>query len=290
MTLIKSNAGLIEQVADIAAAGVWKTTPKALKGQRPAAPYGVHGVVVTMKPIPGLTPKDLFKSELPFVFQVPPTDTFGDDDQRVHDDYMTVGDGEHSSPASGPSLRTLSFTTLFLDWQPTWSVLKKAGWTPDPKAMVAELRRISRSGRPFHLLAHRLEDSGSYDVNYAATLRDVHWEMQAGEDDALYITVNFTEFRMANIDQFLAGSVNHPALPVRLTVRTLPANRNTLAKLATFYYGDSSKWNVIAAKNGLTKVSQNTVLTAKVAQRATITVGLLPAKKPPLDLKTKVAG
>lgn len=282
MAVIKIGQGEIEKIVS----GV--TRVARAKTLRPvAAPYGQQGLVVQMNPINGLTPKGVFQHEQPFVFQVPPQDGFGEDGSFPHEDYVTLGDGTHSTAGSGPALRTVTYSTLFLDWQPPWSVVQKEGWNPDPQEMVGELRKIKNSGRPFHLLVHQSGRPGKYDVDYVATLRSLHWELRSGEDDAVYVTVGFSEFRAPNIERFLVGAAHHAALPAKLAVKTLRDDRNTLAKMARLYYGDPSKWTLIAAANGLSNMQPNRVLTPKNTSRATITVPVPRATKKPTAASQK---
>jgi hypothetical protein len=268
----------VQNVTD-AVAGAFRGAIRAGSHRdRPVAPYGRHGVNVWLQPIPGLTPPGIFGGKspghplgAPFQFQCPPLDTLGEDGSANHNDYSTVSSGQHSSFV-GRDLRTVQLQTLFVDWQPSWSLIHDANWRPNPRKAVDELCRIRDRGKPFHLLAHQPGLNDVYDINYAATLRSVHWEARAGEIDGYYVTLQFSEFTTPHINEFLAGSRHHPHLPASMTVAHLPANRNTLAKMAKFYYGDPSKARLIATKNGITNIGNNTVITPKNVATKKITV------------------
>lgn len=287
MTVEKRFIGNVEAV--LAPATALKTVPKIPKSKAPtAAPYGEHGLVVKMVPVPGLTPKGIFTNEQPFTFQVPPLDSFGEEGDHPFDDWQPLGLGQQTFKAPGPSLRTVSYSTMFLDWQPVWSVLAKPDWTPNPQAFVRQLAKIRSSGQPFHLLVYSSSTpNAKYEVDYAATLRQFHWELRAGEDDAYYVTVSFVEHRAPGVEEFLSGAAQHPALPAKLTIRTLPPERATLSNLARFYYGDPSKWKVIAAANGLSKLVPSARLTPGNTGRATITVPKLKVAKKPARGQTR---
>lgn len=247
--------------------------PAKKSEKRPAHPY-VPGMTVAMRPIPGLTPKGVFEDGKAFVFQASPIEVLGEDGAYQWNDYNTVGAGQHSS-AIGRQLNTISFDTIFLDWQPVWTVVRHTNWAPNPRKMVDELKAIKDSGRPFLLLASQA-DSAGYDVNYAATLRSVHWELRAGEVDAYYVTVGFTEFTSPDIQSYIAGSTS-TKLPVSIPISQVEASNATLASLAKQYYGDPSKASVIQAANAMPNVPVNTPITAKVTSKTKITIPRLPS-------------
>lgn len=282
-TTIKKAQGAVEAL-DLPSAAVAarearirnsKTAPHVLPSRQ--------GITVTLRPIPGISSTKAFPNGQPFQFQVPPIDVFGEDGDFPHNDQPTVGNGEVSSPGSGPDLRTVSYSTMFLDWQPEWSSVKKAGWTPDPQRFIRSLKTIKDEGRPFHLLANQAVLRDSYDIDYAATLRSLHWELRSGEDDGYYVTVSFKEFRSQQIQVYLVGAAQHHDLPAAISIAGIATNVNTLSKLATKYYGDPSKFRIIASYNGLSKMlnQPNTVLTLSNVGRPKIIVPAATANKLP---------
>lgn len=226
--------------------------------KRPHSVYGPRGMSVIMRPIKGVTAKGVFEDEKPFKFQTSPIETFAEDGTFQWNDYNTVGAGQHST-ALGRSLQTIQFDTVFVDWQPHWTLIHDSNWHPNPRKMVDELKAIRDSGKAFLLLATQADQSG-YDVNYPATLRTVHWELRAGEVDAYYVTVSFTEFVSPDIKKYIAASASSK-LPASLPIAQVMASSATLASLAKQFYGDPTKANVIAAANGLPKLPHNDLIT-----------------------------
>lgn len=248
-------------------------------------PYGRRGLYVLLTPIKGLTGPGVFPSNKPFAFQCPPMNEFGESGGYNHSDYETISAGEHTTPI-GPQLRTVQFDTLFLDWEPEWALVhdavrnEKDQFAPfDAQKAVKRLCQIRDHGKPFHLIAHQTNAQARFEVDYAATLRQVDWKIVAGEVDAYYVTVSFKEFRTPDIQEFLVGSKHHPHVPASLIVKDLPTNRNTLVKLAKFYYGDPSRWKVIAARNSMPLHAPNRVLTPKLVRKTRIFVPRLTKRK-----------
>jgi hypothetical protein len=277
MTIEKSDQGQVVGIGTRLGANYLRThpTPDRPRRRQPSqAEARREGIHVVMRPIPGLSDKRYFPTGQVFMFQVPPIDSFGESNTRAHNDYTTIGDGEHSLPGSGRSARTVSYSTVFLDWQPTWAVLRSPGWQPNPQQFLKRLRNILDSGRPFRLTATQEGLRHGPDIDWAATLRGLDWQVRAGEDDAYYVTVSFKEFRSATIREFLAGAAQHHKLPDTLDVAHLPKNRNTLHKLATYYYSDAQKFRQIASKNGLKNIPPGELLTRKNTGRKTL---LIPA-------------
>lgn len=275
MTIIGSLGGLLdESVRNVVGSVPGATFIPRRHQDRPRSKYGRRGIYVEMHPIKGLTPAGVFPKGKPFAFQCPPMDTFGEDGSHAFTDYNVLSKTQHSQ-AVGKQLRTVQFQTIFLDWEPIWAVARDGSGTYPAQQSVKDLCAIRDHGKPFHLRAHQSNFQDKYDVDYAATLRSVSWNMQ--EPDCYYVTVQFSEFSSPDIQEFLAGSTTHPHLPASLVVARLPTATNTLAKMAKVYYGDPSKWKVIAAKNGLTSVSANTTLSKRNVQSTRITVPALRA-------------
>lgn len=270
MTARTELEGLIED-AKLDPLGTARSYLPKRKKELPHTAYGKRGIYVIMSPIPGLTPPDVFPGNKSFAFQCPPMDSFPEDSAFNHSDYNTVTAGEHSQPV-GRALRTVSFKTIFLDWEPEWSLVHDSDGAYPAQKAKQNLYAIMNRGAPLHLRAHQSNFQDAYEVDYAATIRSIHWEIVAGEVDCYYVTISFKEFSSPDIQEFLTETSGHAKLPVALTVNNLPTGRNTLAKLAKFYYGDPSAWKLIAAANGLTHVAQNVVLSNRIIGRTKITV------------------
>lgn len=270
MTVVKTSIGIIE--------GPWSEhtnlnptqyfVPHREK-QRPASKYGTRGIHVVMRPIKGLTPNGVFPQNKWFAFQCPPMNEFGEDGTHDFQDYNVIGREQHSQEI-GRGLRTVQFQTIFLDWEPVWSVAGDRSGGYPAQAAVQDLCKIRDHGQPFHLTAHQ-PHRDRYEVDWAATLRSVSWNVPAGEDDAYYVTVQFSEYSTPDIQEFLAEAAVNPRTPTSLAVARLGSNENTLAKLAKLYYGDPARWRVIASANGL-NVAPNVELTKKRVRSTQIAI------------------
>lgn len=229
----------------------------------PAAPATPEqtgdGQWVVLSAIPGFTsPKVLQKQ---FRFQCAPLETMPQDYQWSWDDYPTISSGFHSNPQY-PLLATFSFQSLFLDadYRYRFAQVKNVHVLD----MVRALKAIGDSMRPFQLNFGQPPLWGVWDVAIPVTMRSLHVEERAGEMDARYFTVSFTEYADAPTHSVVgatpAGS-NTKSLQqgvlATLSAATLPASLDTLAKISKKYYHDTSSWRVIAKASGLTKASAN---------------------------------
>ena len=230
-----------------------------------------EGMYVKMAPIHGLTPSGIFPGNDAFHFQCPPLNQFAESGDFNFQDYDTVDAGQHSQRV-GRQLRTIAMDTIFVDWDPNWALAGDDSGTYPAQRAVKVLCKIRNAGVPFHLTVFRAAED-DFEVDYAATLRNVTWTIQSGENDAYYVAVTFTEFSTPDIIEYLAKS--HPKLPVTLVVANLSADRNTEHKLARFYYGDPTKARVIAVFNKITGIPYSEVLTDKNVGKRKITVPVL---------------
>lgn len=227
------------------------------------------GLRVVMRRIPGLTPPNLLRK--PFTFQAPPLEEIAREMAFTFSEIDALG-GTLDRPVSR-ALTTISFDTLFVDYQAPWVV---AGDRYDtPLSYLDELEQILDAGRPFRLVIHQARLWGRPDVDMAATLRSVRPSEKHGEPDARYVAVSFTEHRSSLLqsttklgtDGTVRGNDKTPA-----TVKVKDdggaiispnakhpdwgdgkrAGPVTMYKLARFFYGEHGKWVLIAGRNGLT--------------------------------------
>lgn len=260
---------------------------RALIAARQNRPYHAalrhdEGLRVSIRRVRGLTPKGLLLT--PFYFQAPPLDTFSVTNAYTHTDYDTVRAGQHDRP-SGLQLRTVQFNSLFVDTDYDWTVVRSKRWNPirssakereklgyitgeeyvpNPLLLTKELRRVLRSGSPFRLIVQhppRLWGHRVYEVNMLATLRELQVEERAGELDARYVNVSFTEHRTPSLQR--RGQGTQPrgshSLPATVTIAVsgqidIPHVKNDPAKinmhwLAKWFYGSASEWRWIAKAN-----------------------------------------
>jgi hypothetical protein len=167
-------------------------------GASPPARYSLparspsHGLAVTLsreknQTAPGLLAK-------PFLFQVPPLDSFQVQSSYSYVDYDTVRLGQFSR-ASGSQLTTVEFNTLLLDYSTSYGV-RPDYWAGDPLEVADELNLILDLGTPVRLVCINA-DVGTTELNMPATLRGLSVEQRAGEPDARYVNVQFTEWKSA---------------------------------------------------------------------------------------------
>lgn len=237
-----------------------KRNPRLAKLPKPHPEPKGWGLQVTIKTIPGLTSKKVERF-LPFYFQVPPLDSFPVNRSYPHTDYSPIGDPsdgiarDRSKPGS-IQLIEVTWRTLFTWDLPSWSLLHKDGFEPNPLEMIEKLDEVGRSMRPIQLVARHPKTWEGFEVNMPATLRSLNTEEVPGEWDTRYATIQFVQWRPEGLPTDLiaaSGSTGRNArLPVSLAVQSLPENKNTLYELATIYYGKAEDWRLIAKANGLT--------------------------------------
>jgi hypothetical protein len=225
----------------------------------PPPPTGAgEGMHVVLTRVDGVTDEGLL--ETPYVFQLPPLEEFRAGEQFNFNDYDTLRVGQHSRPI-GRALATVDFQTLFLDWDATYAIAvtnNPAGFAPDPRALAGDLRELLRSGTAFWLWCGHPILYDDPEVAMYATLRTLQFTEKAGEPDARYADVSFTEWRAADIERSQRGK----QLPTTHVVgRPPPGNPQTLRSLAVYYYnGRSSLWKLIKKANGLSNYGPETAL------------------------------
>lgn len=229
--------------------------PKSIDKTIPTLARPVHrepvgkGMVVRMERIVGVTRGGVL--DTPFVFQVPPLNTFPISRSYPKNTYDTVG-REQRVREGVTQLRSITYDTMFCDDPWTWTLLHGDGYVPDPLEMLRALERIGEAQEPFWLTARNTTFRSGYDVNWAAYLTSLNSDIRDGEPDARYISVGFTEFRDSSLKtRALPGGGRSANLPISLRADQLPASRNTLYELATFYYGQASEWRRIAKANNI---------------------------------------
>jgi hypothetical protein len=230
--------------------GIKVPRPKAQKA--PAEPHG-QGQRVVLQRIPGLTARGIL--ERPFLFQCPPLNEFPVQYGWDFIDFDTVGAGYRTRPGSS-QLTSVSFDTLFVD-EPVYAHFAINKSVPaNPIELVAELRAIGDAKTPFQVVAGQPELWGvSYDVNMAATMRSLRSSEQAGERDARYVSVSFTEFPGVTpaaiaASVFQAGKQTDNSAVAVLDVNQLGAG-TTLRDLSQRYYGTTTLWTVIGKASGI---------------------------------------
>lgn len=223
------------------------------------SPEGLH---VLMRRVDGLTRKGVLAK--PFLFQVPPLDNFPFSGGYNWDDYDT--EGGPRSRRQKRQLRSIQFRSMFVAEPETYTLIRKASqwnrdWPPNPLLLSREIELIA-GGRddlekptPFRLTVFTPVLFDQADVDMLATIRSYEIEAVAGEPDTRYFTISFTEFNPAKpFDPLGRGQVPQgfrQPLPAAVSVAALPAGGDTMHALAKSYYGDPSRWRLIAKQNGL---------------------------------------
>lgn len=171
-----------------------------------------EGLQVALTKITGVTDKDQLDVRGPgpkrldgFFFQCPPTDAFTVEYAHSHSDYETVNAGQFSR-RGGRQLRAVTFETLFVDYglfvvehAPLGGPVEE-----DIEDLTAALVELTESGSPFLLtVAHAIPRQFRAlsaavigpELQMPATLRTLSVSERAGEGDARYVNVSFTEYR-----------------------------------------------------------------------------------------------
>lgn len=230
---------------------------------------GREGLRVRIQPVPGITDGKLMHGD-GFFFQCPPLEEFTVEYAGAHSDYDTAASGQFSRPG-GKQLRIASFDTLFVDFA-TWTVITRPIEIED---LTRKLVKICESCTPFLLtVAHSLPPHG-YDtwgqtlagpeLQMLATLRTLKVSEKAGEGDARYVNVSFTEYREPFAEEDAKGKPRHKHYKHHWPKTVLlfhdgtgrdkvtnerigepPLNPITLERLAKHYYHHPNLWRHIA--------------------------------------------
>lgn len=248
---------------------VTKTKAKTRPQPTPAPPGTPEqtgdGMLVALSAIHGLSSAKVLKK--PFWFQCAPLETMPQDYSWNWDDYATIGSGFHSNPQTA-TLDTFSFTSLFVDadYRHRFAQVKNV----HVLSMVKALKAIGDSLRPFQLNFGQPQLWGVWDVAVAVTMRSLHVEERAGEMDARYFTVAFTEYPDAATHPLAAitpagsnSKVLQQGVLATLSTAKLSNSMRSLALISKHYYHETSSWRVIAKASGLTKASANEDLRVK---------------------------
>jgi hypothetical protein len=248
------------------------------------------GLLVALYAIPGLTKKASVPTR-GLLLQCPPLEEFSVEYAYSYSDYDTIRKGQFSR-AGGQQLRTVTFDTIVVD----------------PETQVRLLRDLLESGSPVQFTAFHVAGSASIgkaqglsemapgvELMMPATLRSLRSTERAGEVDARYVTLGFTEYRDPALQsKARAGSRSFPQ-NVRLegsgkaTVggQKVGGGAVTLSKLARQFYGDPSLWKLIRNANHLSNVSANDPLVKHGKYKKLKDNQVLPVKipKPPKGTK-----
>lgn len=240
----------------------------------------------------------------PLRFQIAPLDEFGWDVSYNWTDYETISQGQFTS-RGGRQLRTLNVSTLAMDWSAPWAVVQDSGpeqpFTargaqffsdlPDlygtaggPWKIAQRLDNLVTQGTPMLLVVNNPDLYQQPDVRMMVSLRSASLKERAGEPDARYFDLSFTEYRLPRVARRNYGERHD--LPARVIInkegvaqemilikgkwysdagREVNGKRvryhrigskdspATLRKLAKHYYGTPKEWKRIAKRNDIAK-------------------------------------
>lgn len=228
----------------------------------------------------------------PLKLPIAPLDEFGWDSTYGWTDYDTISQGQYSRPA-GRQLRTMNVSTLALDYIAPWSVTQVAETPPaqppddsyedqdiidedswgdpteiGPWGIARQLDKLVHQGTPIRLIVKN-PALPKADVNMIVTVRSANLRERAGEPDARYFDLSFTEYRVPKVAR--RGYGEHP-LPATVQINEqgvglefkrgdrkfkkkewhkigTPRRPATLRDLSVHFYGTSKKWRKIKMRN-----------------------------------------
>lgn len=230
---------------------------------------GREGLRVRIEPVPGITDGKLLHGD-GFYFQCPPLEEFTIEYAADHLDYTTAASGQYSRPG-GQQLRVVTFDTLFVDYA-WWTVVTRPIEIED---LTHRLVKICESGTPFLLTAAHAMPPHGYDtwsetltgpeLQMMATLRTLKVSEKAGEGDARYLNVAFTQYREPFAEEDQKGKPRHKHYRHHWPKTVLlyhdgtardkvtsemvgqpPRNPVTLHRLAKKYYHHPNLWKHIS--------------------------------------------
>jgi hypothetical protein len=274
--------------------GATRSEPAQPQFAQPPPPFDVpgprDGFIIAFGPIDGVTNRRAL--DKPFFFQVPPLNQFPADWTWQWNDFGTIGSGMHSNP-NYAQLASYSFDSCFV---------LDDGFNKDlvilrDDASIFErirlLRNLGDSLTPFAMQVGSAQVWGQWEPlgrkqqsQVAVTLRSFHVETRSGEPDTRYFTLQLTEFMDAGPLSKIVPPKTTTAMqpgshqPRRDQITTsqgqrmhllkpadlLPENR-TLRALATAYYGDPTKWKLIAKASNLNNVGPDDDLRVALGSR-----------------------
>lgn len=205
-----------------------------------------------------------------FNFQCAPLEEFAWTQGGNHSEFETLARGQFSR-RGGRALLTFDIRTLIVDYQPKWTSWHQARPNnPNPQEGAKLMRQLVNIGTPFYFYA-RSAYWGGADLRLPVTLRSVQSSERAGEPDARYLDLSFSEWREQELDRKGRGKKRHRhALPTTVEITDdgrarevahdddeqaksvyQAGDKVTLQDLALNYYGDPTYWRAICRENGI---------------------------------------
>jgi hypothetical protein len=227
-----------------------RTGPRAPGSPRPEGTLRhAAGMKVTLSRKDGLTPLGLLIR--PFRFQLPPLEEFSVSYGHEWNDTATLG-GEQISRKGARQLQQINFQTLVLDWEPTWAVLEGG---PSPLEATETLKEICQRAAIVRLRVSNMAlwGEGVYEVDQLVTLRSLEVSEKAGELDARYFNLQFTEWERPQLATRTLGkrTPGKRQSNRQHAIGTLGHLNDTLYSVSAGYYGSYRYWKFLALVNGI---------------------------------------
>lgn len=217
----------------------------------------------------------------PLRFPIAPLDDFGWDATFGWTDYDTINKGQFTR-RSGRQLRTLTISTIAMDWSAPWAVIQQGhaeNWRRDkdaygtaaaPWKLAKRLDHLIMQGTPMMLIVKNPDLYKAPDVRMNVTLRTMNVRERAGEPDSRYFELDFVEYRAPKVARKQFGdrhdlpalieiNANGVAHEIKRGGKKLQQKQRhqigsgsrpaTLRSLAKHFYGSPKKWREIKQAN-----------------------------------------
>ncbi|HBJ2602707.1 TPA: LysM peptidoglycan-binding domain-containing protein [Clostridium botulinum] len=190
------------------------------------------------------------KEKTTFQFPVNPIDNVMVNRTKKYDTADIVDYGEVDLSDKGKKIKELSFLTLLPKEYDTYCRYRNI---PKPAEAIGKLEKWMEQEEPLRLI---ITDFG---FNNLVIISNVSEEERAGETGDKYITISFRTHRDLKIQTLAPPKTTSTVKTVALNNNRATTKSNSkiyvvkqgdsLWKIAKWWYGDGSKWNVIYQKN-----------------------------------------
>ncbi|MFV3014098.1 LysM peptidoglycan-binding domain-containing protein [Clostridium botulinum] len=190
------------------------------------------------------------KEKTTFQFPVNPIDNITVNRTKKYDTADIVDYGEVDLSDKGKKIKELSFLTLLPKEYDTYCRYRNI---PKPAEAIGKLEKWMEQEEPLRLI---ITDFGFNDL---VIISNVSEEERAGETGDKYITISFRTHRDLKIQTLAPPKTTSTVKTVALNNNRATTKSNSkiyvvkqgdsLWKIAKWWYGDGSKWNVIYQKN-----------------------------------------
>ena len=171
---------------------------------------------------------------------------------KKYDTADIVDYGEVDLSDKGKKIKELNFNTLLPLKYDTYCRYKKV---PKPTEVIYKLEKWMEQQEPLRLIIT------DFNFNNLVIISDIIEEERAGETGDKYITISFRTYRELKIQTLAPTKKSTPTVIKKPSLKnnrpTTKSNTkiytvkpgDSLWKIAKWWYGNGSKWNVIYQKN-----------------------------------------